>query len=61
MEADVLSRIDWGKNDKTLPADSIQVIVTAALKGKGMVILRPFLAVTKPLSLWPHLSMTMHR
>ena len=29
VEADALSRIDWGKADKTLPADSIQAIVTA--------------------------------
>ena len=35
VEADALSRIDWGKNDKTLPADSIQAIVTAALTGQG--------------------------
>ena len=35
MEADALSRIDWCKNDKTLPADSIQAIVTAALTGQG--------------------------
>ena len=33
VEADALSRINWGKNDKTLPADSIQAIVTAALTG----------------------------
>ena len=35
MEADALSRIDWEKDDKTLPADSIQAIVTAALTGQG--------------------------
>ena len=35
VEADALSRIDWGKDDKTLPADSIQAIVTAALTGQG--------------------------
>ena len=35
MEADILSRIDWEKDDKTLPADSIQAIVTAALMGQG--------------------------
>ena len=35
MEADALSQIDWGKNDKTLPADSIQTTVTAALTGQG--------------------------
>ena len=35
MEAGALSQIDWGKNDKTLPADSIQAIVTAALIGQG--------------------------
>ena len=34
MEADALSRIDWEKDDKTLPADSIQAIVTA-LTGQG--------------------------
>ena len=35
VEADALSPIDWGKNDKTLPADSIQAIVTATLTGQG--------------------------
>ena len=35
VEADALSRIDWGKNDQTLPAESIQAIVTAALTGQG--------------------------
>ena len=35
MKADALSRIDWEKDDKTLPADSIQAIVTPALIGKG--------------------------
>ena len=35
MEADALSQIDWEKDDKTLPADSIQAIVTAALTGQG--------------------------
>ena len=35
VEADALSRIDSGKADKTLPADSIQAIVTATLTGKG--------------------------
>ena len=35
MEADTLSRINWGKNDETLPADSIQAIVTATLTGQG--------------------------
>ena len=35
MEADALSRIDWEKDDKTLPADSIQAIVTATLTGQG--------------------------
>ena len=34
-EADALSRIDWEKDDKTIPADSIQAIVTAALTGQG--------------------------
>ena len=33
VEADALSRINWG--DKTLPADSIQAIVTAALTWQG--------------------------
>ena len=61
VEADALSQINWGKNDKTLLADSIQAIVTAALTGKGMIILRPFLAVPKPLSLFSCLSMTVHR
>ena len=31
---DALSRIDWEKDDKILPADSIQAIVTAALMGQ---------------------------
>ena len=34
VEADALSSIDWEKDDKTLPADSIQAIVTAALTGQ---------------------------
>ena len=34
-EADALSRIDWGTNDPTLPVESIQAIVTAALTGQG--------------------------
>ena len=32
MEADALSRIVWGKDDKTLPAESI---VTSAITGQG--------------------------
>ena len=35
VEADALSRIDWEKEDKTLQADSIQAIVTAAITGQG--------------------------
>ena len=35
VKADALSRIDWGKNDQTLPAESIQAIMTAALTGQG--------------------------
>ena len=35
LEADALSRIDWGKNDQTLPPESIQTIVTAPLTGQG--------------------------
>ena len=35
VEADALSRIDWGKNNQTFPAESIQDIVTAALTGQG--------------------------
>ena len=35
MEADALSRIDWSKIDQTLPAESIQAIVTSALTGQG--------------------------
>ena len=34
MEVDALSRINWGKNDPTLPAESIQAIVTTALTGQ---------------------------
>ena len=33
MEADALSRIDWEKCDEILQADSIQVIVAAAIAG----------------------------
>ena len=60
-EADALSRINWGTNDPTLPAESIQAIVTAALTGQGRIISRPFLAVTKLLSPLYCLSMTVHR
>ena len=35
VEADALSRIDWEKGDETIQADSIQAIVTAAIKGQG--------------------------
>ena len=35
MEADALSRIDWGKNDQTFPSEATQAIVTAALIGQG--------------------------
>ena len=35
MEANALSRIDWEKDDKTLPVDSIQAIVTATITGQG--------------------------
>ena len=35
VEADALSRINWGKNGHTLPAYSIQANVTAALTGQG--------------------------
>ena len=35
VEAEALSQINWGQNDKTLLADSIQAIVTAALTGQG--------------------------
>ena len=35
VEANALSRINWGKNDQTFPADSIQAIVTATLTGQG--------------------------
>ena len=35
VEADALSRIDWGKNDLTFPAEAIQAIVTAAVIGQG--------------------------
>ena len=34
VEADALSRINWGKIDQTIPAESIQAIVTAALTGQ---------------------------
>ena len=35
VEADALSRIHWGKDDQTLPAESIQAIVTSAITGQG--------------------------
>ena len=35
VEADALSRIDWGKDDQTLPGESIQAIVTSAITGQG--------------------------
>ena len=35
VEADALSRINWGKDDQTLPAKSIQAIVTSAITGQG--------------------------
>ena len=35
VKADALSRIDKGKNDQTLPAESIQAIMTAGLTGQG--------------------------
>ena len=34
VEADALSRINWGKNDQILPTDCIQAIVTAILTGQ---------------------------
>ena len=35
MEAVALSRIDWGKSNQTLPAESTQATVTATLTGQG--------------------------
>ena len=35
VEADALSRINWGKDDHTLPTESIQAIVTSAFTGQG--------------------------
>ena len=35
VEADVLSRIDWGKDNQTIPAESTQAIVTSAITGQG--------------------------
>ena len=34
-EADTFSRINWGKNEQTLPAGSIQAIVTVTFTGQG--------------------------
>ena len=34
VEANALSQIDWEKCDKTIQADSIQVIVSAAITGQ---------------------------
>ena len=35
VEADALSRIDWGKDDQTILAESIQAILTSAITGQG--------------------------
>ena len=35
VEADALSRIDLGKDDQTIPAESIQATVTSAIAGQG--------------------------
>ena len=35
VEADALSRIDWGKSDQAFLAEAIQSIVTAAFTGQG--------------------------
>ena len=35
VEADALSRINFGKDDQTLPVESIQAIVTSAITGQG--------------------------
>ena len=35
VEADALSRINWGKDGQTLPAESIQAIVTSGITGQG--------------------------
>ena len=35
VEVDALSQINWNKNDKLLPANSIQAIVTVTLTGQG--------------------------
>ena len=61
MEADTLSRIDWGKDDQTLPAESIQAIVILLLLDKGRIILILLLAVPKLLSPLPHLYMIMYK
>ena len=35
VEADALSRINWGKNDQTFPAEAIKAFVTAVVTGQG--------------------------
>ena len=35
VEADALSRVDWGKDNQTILAESIQAIVTSAISGQG--------------------------
>ena len=35
VEGDALFRVDWGKDAKTLPAESIQAIATSAITGQG--------------------------
>ena len=35
VEADALSKIDWGKDDQTISAESIQATVTSTITGQG--------------------------
>ena len=61
MEADALSQINWGKNDKTLPANSIQAIVTATLTGQGNDYIETIPCSPQAIESFPCLAMTMHR
>ena len=61
MEANALSQINWGENDKTLLADSMQAIVTAAVTGQGNDYIETIPCSPQAIESFSHLSMTMHR
>ena len=61
VEVDASSQINWGKNDKTLPADSIQPIVTAALTGQGNDYIETIPCSPQAIESLCCLCMTVHR